>query len=126
MILSRLGGTCMSDDRRSYERFKVNNKPISVFIDGVEYSGKIENVSESGLGIIINHNFKVKKAVDYQFCYTSKKYDGSESFHVVNGHGAVVRSTSRENDSESSVGFRITPNDELSMYVRKLICQVAC
>lgn len=110
----------MSEDKRSYERYEVTNRPVSIFLDGTEYTGQISNVSEAGIGIVIDESFAVSKPVSYQFYYSSKKSDGSKLFHLVSGYGSVARS------NNNFLGCRLNPCEELSSYVRAVICNAAC
>lgn len=106
----------MLSERRYYSRFDANNRDILLFSDGKEYFGNIIDVSECGLGVTIKDEISLSDKVDYQFIYTSNNPDGHQKFHIVNGIGHIART------GDNFIAFKTNHNDELSLFVRTLIC----
>lgn len=57
-------------DKRYYRRLKVQNIPILLYTSGDEITAEIHDISEYGIGIIVNSNIKLDNIIRFTICDT--------------------------------------------------------
>lgn len=106
-------------DRRYYSRLNINI-PCIIYYKNKEYSGIARDISEEGIGILINDkikdNFKIDETLIFSFIDKFKKLNAIPKEYIITGNAKIKRISST-NENKIILGCIYNQDHKIEEYV---------
>lgn len=101
------------EERRKFKRIIVDDE-ANIYIENIEYPGMVQNISESGIGIVIPKTLPIINGQELKFQYIDRRV--AKQHVVISGEGVVNR-VEYTDDGSTILGCDIVSSKKIRSYV---------